>query len=119
MSFPNDKILDYSKSKAFADNKIVCDSYNVSCFLAFFQTTNSGLKQFADDKDENGRKFYKQVEKGEIARNEQFLLFPQCFQTNCTADTWKSRVCLGNVQGVKERNWRGERNFVVADIFFF
>ena len=27
------------------------------------------------------------VGKGEIARNEQFLLFPQCFQKNCTADT--------------------------------
>ena len=24
-------------------------------------------------------------EKGEIARYEQFLLFPQCFQKNCTA----------------------------------
>ena len=27
------------------------------------------------------------VEKGEIARYEQFLLFPQCFQKTCTADT--------------------------------
>ena len=27
------------------------------------------------------------VGKGEIARYEQFLLFPQCFQTPCTADT--------------------------------
>ena len=26
------------------------------------------------------------VGKGEIARYEQFLLFPQCFQTTCTAD---------------------------------
>ena len=25
--------------------------------------------------------------KGEIARNEQFLLFPQSFQKTCTADT--------------------------------
>ena len=25
-------------------------------------------------------------EKGEIARYEQFLLFPQCFQKTCTAD---------------------------------
>ena len=44
------------------------------------------LKEFADDNirfDENGRKFSKWVEntvgKGEIARYEQFLLFPQCF----------------------------------------
>ena len=43
----------------------------------------SKLKEFADDNfkfDENGRKFFEQVEntmgKGEIARFEQFLLFP-------------------------------------------
>ena len=48
------------------------------------------LKEFADDNfifDENGRKLSKQVEntvgKGEIARYEQFLLFPQCFQKAC------------------------------------
>ena len=47
----------------------------------------SKLKQFADDNfkfDENSRKFSKRVEntvgKGEIARYEQFLLFPQSFQ---------------------------------------
>ena len=27
------------------------------------------------------------VEKGESTRNEQFLLYPQCFQKTCTADT--------------------------------
>ena len=27
------------------------------------------------------------VEEGEIDRYEQFLLFPQCFQKACTADT--------------------------------
>ena len=27
------------------------------------------------------------VGKGEIARYEQFLLFPQCFQKACTEDT--------------------------------
>ena len=44
------------------------------------------LKDFTDDNfkfDENGEKFSKRVEntvgKGEIARYEQFLLFPQCF----------------------------------------
>ena len=41
--------------------------------------------------DENGRKFSKRVEnnvgKGEIARYEQFLLFPHGFQKTCTADT--------------------------------
>ena len=29
------------------------------------------------------------VEKGEIARNEQFLLFPQCFQKLSVADASK------------------------------
>ena len=45
---------------------------------------SSKLKQYADDTfkfDENSRKFSQQVEntvgKGEIARYEQFLLFPQ------------------------------------------
>ena len=41
--------------------------------------------------DENGRKFSKLVEnnagKGEIARYEQFLLVPQCFQKAWIADT--------------------------------
>ena len=50
----------------------------------------SKLKQSADDNfkfDENSRKFSKRVEnivgKGEIARYEQSLLFPQCFQKSC------------------------------------
>ena len=38
-----------------------------------------------------GGKLSKQLEntegKGEIARYEQFLLFSQCFQKTCTADT--------------------------------
>ena len=51
---------------------------------------SSKLKEFADDNfkfDENGIKLSKRVEnivgKGEIARYEQFLLFPQCFQKAC------------------------------------
>ena len=58
---PDDKILDSSKLKEFAD----------------------GNFKFV----ENGRKLSKRVEntvgKGEIARNEQFLLFPLCFQKAC------------------------------------
>ena len=57
-----------------------------------FQT--SKLKEFADNNskfDENGKKLSKRVEntvgKGEIARYEQFLLFPQCFKKICNADT--------------------------------
>ena len=52
------------------------------------------LKEFADDNlkfYEKSRTFSKRVEntvrKGEIARYEQFLLFPQCFQKTCTAET--------------------------------
>ena len=55
---------------------------------------SSKPKEFADDNfkfDENGKKLSKQVEKTvgkvEIARYEQCLLFPQCFQKTCTADT--------------------------------
>ena len=52
---------------------------------------SSKLKELADDNfefDENGRKFSQRVEntvgKAEIALNEQFLLFPQCFQRTCS-----------------------------------
>ena len=61
--------------------------------LTHYQTTNFRLfqlKEFADDNfkfNENGRKLSKQVEntmgKGEIARYEQLLLYPQCFQKVC------------------------------------
>ena len=51
---------------------------------------SSKLKEFADDNfkfDENGRKLSKRVEntvgQREIARDEQFLLVPQCFQKAC------------------------------------
>ena len=58
---PDDKILDWSKLKQSADDNF---EFNV-----------------------NSRKFSKLVEntvgKGEIARYEQFLLFPQCFQKAC------------------------------------
>ena len=46
------------------------------------------MKEFADDNfeiDENSRKLYRPgentVRKSETARYEQFLLFPQCFQS--------------------------------------
>ena len=54
---------------------------------------SSKLNELADNNfklDESSRKFPKWVEntvgKGEIARYEQFLLFPQWFQKTCTAD---------------------------------
>ena len=66
-------------------------------FLTLSQTTildSSKLIESAEDSfkfDENGYKVFKQVEntvgKGEIARYKQFLLFLQCFQKACIADT--------------------------------
>ena len=54
---------------------------------------SSKLKEFEDDKfkfDENVRKFSKRVKntmgKGEIARSEQFLILPQCFQKTLTTE---------------------------------
>ena len=61
----------------------------------------SKFKQFEDDNfkfDENSRKFSKWVEntvgKGEIARYEQFLLFPQCFQKACFPGASKGVIVL-------------------------
>ena len=60
------------------------------------------MKSFADNEfkfDENGRKFFKQVEntagKGEIARYEQFLLFPTVFSQDLYCRHEKTRACLG------------------------
>ena len=74
--------------------------------LTHYQTTDFRLfqlKEFADDNfefDENGKKLSKWVEnkvgKGEIARNEEFLLFPQCFQKACF---------LGASKGVTVWEW--------------
>ena len=57
------------------------------------------LKQSADDNfkyDENSKKFSKRVEntvgKAEIARYEQFLLFPQCFQKACFLEASKGVI---------------------------
>ena len=71
-------------------------------FLTHYQTTildSSKLKEFADDNfkfDENGRTLSKTVEntvgKGEIARYEQFLLFPQCFQEACFPEASKGVI---------------------------
>ena len=62
---------------------------------------SSKLKEFADDNikfDENSGKLSKRVENtegyGEIARNEQFLFFPQCFQDMYCGHV-KTSVCLG------------------------
>ena len=67
-------------------------------FLTLSQTTNfrlfqteRGLQTSFSNLIEMAAKFSKWIEntvgKGEIAPYEQFLLFPQCFQKTCTADT--------------------------------
>ena len=67
---PDDKILDRSKQKQSAD-----DNFKF---------------------DENSRKFSKRVDdtvgKGEIARYEQFLLFPHCFQKACFPGASKGAI---------------------------
>ena len=54
--------------------------------VGFYEFTNDNSKF-----DDNGRKFSRlvenTVEKGEVARHEQILIFPQGFQKSCTADT--------------------------------
>ena len=84
---------------------------NAHCRLTVFQKTHFRLfqtervcrRQFQID--ENGRNLWKWVEntvgKGEIARNEQFLLFPQCFQNTRTADTWKPGLAWERVNVTK------------------
>ena len=78
--FQNNKISDLLKLKGLAGDK-----FNPSPDDKFLDS--SKLKEFADDNfkfDENGSKLSKRVEnivgKGEIARYEQFFLFPRCFQ---------------------------------------
>ena len=77
--FPNDKLLDSPKLKEFAD-----DNFRLG---------------------ENARQFSKRVEntvgKGEIARSEQFLLFPQCFQKTCPANTWKPGLVWERVESIE------------------
>ena len=62
-------------------------------FLKHQVLESTKLKEFADNNnefDENSINLSKWVEntegKGEIARYEQFLLIPQCFQNTCPAD---------------------------------
>ena len=79
-------------SKCSACQRTIIPNHPVHCetkiVLTIPHTTNFRLFQTetANDNfkfDENGRKLSKwvenTVEKGEIARHEQFLLFPQCF----------------------------------------
>ena len=73
---------------------------------------SSKLKGFADDNfkfDENGRKLSKPVEntvgKGEIARYEQFLLFPLCFQKACFPGASKGVTVWEWVNPFPDKPW--------------
>ena len=59
----------------------------------------SKLKEFADDNiefDENDKKFSKEdYGKGEIARYEQFLVFPTLFSKDLYRRHIKTRACFG------------------------
>ena len=63
--FPNDRILDMTKLKAFADDKL-----NVAKMMMYLF-----------NRVENT------VGKRENAGYQHFLFFPLCFQKTCTADT--------------------------------
>ena len=71
------------------NQELFCDS------LTLFQMTNCWSFQIERG---NGRKFSKWVEntvrKGEIARYQQFLLFPQCFQITWTIGLVWERVIV-------------------------
>ena len=69
-SLPNDKILDLSKFKAFADDKLI---------------TAQNVK-FVHGRVENI------VGKGENAGYQHFLLFPQCFQKLSYLQVLKVRI---------------------------
>ena len=68
---PNGKILDWSKLKAFADDKVNLADMMISL----------------SDRVENI------VGKGENAGYQHFLLFPQCFQMPSLSGSLKVRMC--------------------------
>ena len=76
--------------------------------------------------DENSEKFSKRVEntvrKGEIARYEQFLPFPQCFQKTCTINTLKRGLVWERVNDPDRRKIlkiSQEDKMPVTNIFSF
>ena len=85
------------------------------CNLTHYQISDSSkLNKFADVNfkfDENSRKFSKRVEdtvgKGEIARYEQFLLFPQCFQKACFPGASKGVIVWEWVKSLKNTVEKG------------
>ena len=107
-SFPTmcSTLLNADRNNHFNKIKLVVWS-RLKCFYFLTITRrqildSSKWKGFADDNfrfDENGSKLSKHLEnivgKGEIARYEQFLLFPQCFQKACFPGGVKRCHCVG------------------------
>ena len=110
MSSANALKFEWSKILLFGKELNYC----ICPFLPFPKRQildSSKLKEFADDNfkfNENGRKFAIRVEntvgKGQIARYEQFLLFPHCFQKTNPTDTKKPGLVWERVkvQGTNE-----------------
>ena len=86
-SLPNDKILDWSKLKGFADDKI-----NVIQKLKFVVGLLENI-----------------VGKGENAGYQHFLLFPQCFRKASPLKVvimWQRvKSCFGRASTARIRNW--------------
>ena len=60
------------------------------------------------------------VGKGEIARYEQFLLFPQCFQTTSTVDTSKQGLFGRGFIKARGRGITGAgKRFAVSRVFSY
>ena len=108
-------------AKVGATQNCLVQSYRCKCHLNSLPNNKFldcyKLKEFADDNfkfDVNGRKLSKQVEntvgKGEIARYEQFLLFPQCFQKACFPEASKGVIVWEWVNAILEQlNWSYRR----------
>ena len=73
-SLPDDKILDWTKLKRFADDKL-----NVAKMLYIYKYFSGRIEN---------------VGKGENAGNQHFLLFPPCFQKTSSMGVDKSRDCV-------------------------
>ena len=83
---PNDKILDRSKMKDLAENKIYMT-----------QKLNFVLGRLENI-----------VGKGENAGHQHFLLFPQCFQMLCFSGSFKSELC-----GKELKHYKSICNFLL------
>ena len=72
-SLPNDKILDWPKLKAFADNNLYVAKMMISLY--------DGAENIVEKKEEN-------------SGYQHFLLFPQCFWTGFLHRVVKIRDCV-------------------------